>query len=344
MRNIFYLFTVTICTFCMLTSTRVYAARTTKTGTTSAQFLKIGMYASTLGMGESGVANPIGLSAIHWNPAGLSRYHTQEAAFSQSNWLAGTQFLHASAAMDLDRAGVISAYVTNLDYGDMVVRTELKPEGTGEIFSASDISLGISYAINFTDRFSIGSTFKYISQQIWHMSASTVAFDIGSLFITPFKDIRLGMSITNFGGQMKLQGRDVRFFNDPDPELYGNNDQIPAMYELSDWPIPLTFRVGLSGELLQDEHPLRITWAFDALHPSDNSEYINLGTELAFFEKFFFRAGMRTLFAEDKEGGLTFGAGLKHAFSPSFKIKLDYAWVDFGVLEDINMLTLSILY
>jgi hypothetical protein len=341
MKRILSLFVIAIL---ILTSVSVYAARTTKTGTTSAQFLKIGTYASTLGMGESAVANPIGLSAIHWNPAGLSRYHTQEAAFSQSNWLAGTQFLHVSAAMDLDRVGVISAYITNLDYGDMVVRTELKPEGTGEIFSASDMSIGISYAINLTDHFSIGGSFKYISQQIWHMSASTVAFDIGSLFITPFKDIRIGMSITNFGGQMTLQGRDVRFFSDPAPELYGSNDQIPAHYELASWPIPLTFRVGLSGDLFQDSRFLQLTWAFDALHPSDNAEYINIGTELMFFEKFFLRTGMRTLFGEDKEGGLTFGAGLKYAFSPRLKIKLDYAWADFGVLEDINMITLSIIY
>ena len=340
MRRIYILTAIIIF---VLSGINAQERRTTKTGTTAAQFLKLGTHARTLGMGESVVANPVDLSAIQWNPAGLSRYNTQEVVFSQSNWLAGTEILHASAAMDLRSIGVVAGYITILDYGDMVVRTELKPNGTGENFSARDMCFGLSYARNLTDRFSIGGSAKYIYQQIWHMSASAMAIDIGSLFIIPYKNIRLGMSITNFGGKLRLDGRDVRFFADPDPILYGNNDQIPANYELSYWAIPLTFRVGLSGDIGNREH-VNFTWAVDALHPSDNSEYINVGGEFSLIERFFLRAGWRTLFAVDREGGLSLGAGLKHAFSPSFKIKLDYAWVDFGVLEDINMITLSIIY
>jgi len=319
------------------------AERTTKAGTTAAQFLKIGTHARSLGMGESGVANPSDLSAVQWNPAGLSRYNIEEVSFSQSNWLAGTEILHASAAMNLQSYGVIAGFITILDYGDMVVRTELEPDGTGEYFSARDMCFGLSYSKNLTDRFSIGGNAKYISQQIWHMSASTVALDIGSLFIIPFKDIRLGMSITNFGGKLRLDGRDVRFYADPDETLYGNNDQIPANYELGYWDIPLTFRVGLSSDIDFGKNAI-FTWTIDALHPSDNSEYINLGGELALVKHFFLRAGWRTLFAVDREGGLSLGGGLKHAFSPNFKIKVDYAYVDYGVLKQANILTLSILY
>ena len=318
--------------------------RTTKTVTTAAQFLKIGVHAGGMGMGESAVAFPSSLSALHWNPAGLSRFNTQEVVFTQSKWIADTDILYMAASMNFGRYGTVGAYMTTLDYGDdMLVRTEEKPLGTGERFSARDLDMGLSYASNLTDRFSIGGTVKFVSQQIWHMTAQTMALDLGALFITPLKDIRLGMSITNFGGKMQPSGRDVRFYADPDPILYGNNDQIPANYELSSWAIPQTFRVGLSGDV-GSLKTMKLTWAVDALHPSDNSEYINVGAELSVMERLFLRAGWRTLFAVDREGGMSMGAGIKHAFSPNFKIKLDYAYVDYGVLNQINMLTFSILY
>ncbi len=316
---------------------------TTKSGTSAAQFLKIGSQARSMGMGEAAVACPEGLSALHWNPAGLARYGTQSATFSQSNWLAGTKYTNAAGSIGLGRMGTVGAQLTMLNFGEMAVRTEEEPEGNGEYFVAQNLNIGISYANNLTDRFSIGGQVKFIRESIWHMSASTMAFDVGALFTTPFKDIRLGMSITNFGGKMQLSGRDVRFFNDPAEDMYGNNDQIPANYELDEWAIPLTFRVGLSGEFI-DRGSLKWTWSFDALHPSDNTEYINLGTELALWKMLYLRTGFRTLFIDERSGGFTAGVGMKYQFTPSYGIEFDYAFVDYGDLGYINMLTIGINY
>ncbi|MBS1271070.1 MAG: hypothetical protein MAGBODY4_00199 [Candidatus Marinimicrobia bacterium] len=233
--------------------------------------------------------------------------------------------------------------MTTLNYGDMDVRTEEDPGGTGERFSAMDLSLGFVYANNLTDRFSIGGQFKVIREEIWHMAATTAAVDLGVLYFTTNKNLSLGMSISNFGGKMQLAGRDVRFYSDPDETMYGNNDQIPAMYELQHWPLPLTFRVGIAANII-DTRSLQVKIAADALHPSDNSEYINIGGEIGLFEQFFIRGGMRTLFMVDREGGLSVGAGLKHAFSPNLKVKIDYGWSDYNRLTYINMLTVSLLY
>ena len=67
---------------------------------------------------------------------------------------------------------------------DEKVRTVDQPEGTGEYYSAGDISLGLSYARNLTDRFSIGFSAKYVQETIWHESASAVAIDAGTIFRT----------------------------------------------------------------------------------------------------------------------------------------------------------------
>ena len=326
---------------CLLTSISLMA--TTKSGTTVARFLKIGINARTMGMGESGVANSTGLSSLQYNPACLSRFNVQEITFSQSNWLVDTDIMNFSASMNFNQFGIVGIHITHLDYGDEKVRTINEPTGNGEYWDAQDLNIGISYAKNLTDRFSIGGQVKYISQQIWHMNSSTTALDLGALLMTPFKNIRLGMSITNFGGKMMLKGRDIRFYNDPDETIYGNNDQIPAMYELNKWPIPLTFRVGLAGELI-DYRGVKWTLSVDALHPSDNSEYLDVGTELGLYRKLYLRAGVRTLFAEDQEGGLTMGLGIQQAFTPTLKIKVDYAWIDYGVFNYVNMLSVSITY
>ncbi len=327
----------------ILTLSIGFAFTMTKTGTSVAHFLKIGSVADIMGMGESGVANPRSMSAMQYNPAGLSRFHTQAVTFTQTNWLVNTDFFYFGGTMDFGRNGVVGINYTVLDYGDMAVRSVEKPLGTGEYFDAQDIAIGLAYSNNLTDRFSIGGQVKYIGQKIWHMTAQTAAIDIGALFITQFKDIRLGMSISNFGGKMKLSGRDVRFYNDPDEGSYGNNDQIPAGYQLDRWPLPLSFRVGLSGEALENRF-MRLTWSADAIHPSDNTEYVNLGTEAEISKIFYLRTGLRALFQKNREGGLTMGAGLKYTFSQSLKLQIDYAFVDYGRLEAVNIFTLSIKY
>ncbi len=325
----------------MIVSTPLWAIN--KVGTAAAQFLKIGTSARSFGLGEAVVADAQGIDALHYNSAALAHFNTQEFMFSQSQWLAGTDYMYVGGSVDLQSAGVVALYMTNLNYGDMLVRTELAPEGNGEKFSAQDVSIGVSYAKRLTDRFSMGTNIKYVSQSIWHMNASTFALDIGALFDLPIPRTRLGMNISNFGGKMQMAGRDVRFFNDPEKTFYGNNDQIPADYELGRWPLPITYSMGISSRLIEQPY---FSWKVnvDALHPGDNLEYMNVGSEVTIARTISLRGGYRTLFLTDKEGGLSLGAGLFYAFAPNFKIKADFSWVDYGRLNDVKMLSFSVKY
>ena len=320
-----------------------FVSNVSKVGTTAAPFLEIPVGGRALGMGGafSSVANDA--SAIYWNPAGVSRLNRVEVMFQYTGWLADTDFGFIGAVLPLGNFGTIGASLTILTIPDMPVRTVERPEGTGEYFNANDFAISLLYARNLTDRFSIGFNFKYIHQRIWHMSAWGMAIDIGTLFKTDFLGgMIIGASISNFGTSMRMQGRDARVFYDPDPNKYGNNDRIPAMLETEKWQLPLNFQFGLSTYVLNTESN-KIIVAVDALHPSDNYEYLNIGAEYSFKNTFFVRSGYRTLFLKDGEGGLSFGVGLKMKIPYSkVKIKFDYAFNDYGRLKGVHTVVIGI--
>jgi len=304
----------------------------TKVGSTAAPFLNIGIGPRAVSMGGAFVATANDVTAMYWNPAGASRTNSNGAGFAHTRWFADINFNWAGAMLQLGDAGTLGLHLTYLDYGKMEVTTMREPDGTGEMFSAHDMSFALTYAFNLTDRFSIGANFKYISQSIWNTSADAFAVDIGTLFISDIYGLRIGANISNFGTEMRLKGKDLLVLVDLHPDQYGNNDQILAELRTDSYPLPLIFKVGIAMDVI--DNPMhKITLAVDALHPNDNAETINVGMEYTFNEFISFRAGYKSLFLDNSEEGLTLGVGLKYDFSPSLGIFVDYAYQDFGVLE-----------
>ncbi|HHE55761.1 MAG TPA: PorV/PorQ family protein [Caldithrix abyssi] len=325
--------------FAQLTSSSTMS----KVGTTVAQFLKIGPSARALGMGGAFTAIDDDISLLHWNPAGLARLTANEALFTHTNWIAGTNYDYMAVGIKIYNVGTIALMVSAFNSGDMDVRTVDMPDGTGEKFNTSDLMIGLSFARNLTNRFSIGGSVKYIHQRLWHMSASTVAIDIGTLFTTPFYGIRLGASMSNFGPKMRLDGRDIKFAQDPDPREEGNVEFVNAQYEMLYYSIPLNFQLGLAKDFNFGPKN-RLTLALDAVHPNDNYEAVNVGTEIALQNMIFLRAGYKSLFQKDSEEGVTLGAGLNYRLYSTVVLKIDYAYEDFGVLNNVQRFSLALRF
>ncbi len=314
-----------------------------KTGSTAAPFLNIGIGPRSIAMGGAFVATANDVSSIYWNPAGAARMNKSGALFAHSKWFADIDYNWAGAVINLDDAGIFGISVVNLDYGDMELTTLSEPEGTGGTFTANDMSIAITYAKNLTDRFSIGGSIKYISQNIWNSTASTIAVDLGVLFHSDIYGLRIGAAITNLGGDMRISGSDLNIQHDIDRTIYGNNDQILATLNTDAWPIPLTFKIGLAMDILEiADH--RITIAVDAIQPSDNKEALNAGMEYEVFNMIALRAGYKSLFLENSEEGLTFGFGLKYDFSPTLGLSIDYAYQQFGILKDTQHFSVGVYF
>jgi len=337
-RTIIYIFLIYIILFGICFSDNIE-----KVGTTAAPFLEIEVGPRAVAMGGGFVAMADDATSLFWNPSGIARLEKIEVHFTHIDWLAETKFDFVGIVIPMGRLGSIGLSITNLTIPEMQVRTIFYPEGTGEYFGANDIAMGVSYGRNLTDRFSIGFTAKYIQQRIWHMTSTGIAFDIGTIFTTQFNGMRIGMNISNFGGKMRLEGKDTQVMHDIDENKYGNNDQIIAHLDTDKWSLPLIFRVGIAMDIWNNRHN-RISMVLDAVHPNNNTEYLNIGAEYAFSKYIFIRGGYKSLFLKDSEEGLTLGLGIAYVLDSKFGIKIDYGWEDFGVFNSIQRFGLSITF
>ncbi|MDP4197918.1 MAG: PorV/PorQ family protein, partial [Bacteroidota bacterium] len=181
----------------------------------------------------------------------------------------------------------------------------------------------------------------YIGENIWHMSASTFAFDLGVIYITPIEGLQLGMSIANVGGNMKFEGSDSFVNYTFDPLQSGNNQKLYADLKMDQWELPMFFRFGISMKILNTETNSIILSA-DANHPNDYSESINTGVQYGFRERVFLRAGYKSLFKKESQEGLTAGVGLVYYITEFIPIKVDYAYADFGILNQVHRISVEI--
>lgn len=317
-----------------------FLAAQNKTGTTAANFLTIpvGPRASAMGGAFSAVADDATTS--YWNPGGLSRMIRNEFTATTAEWLVGTRINWLGVAFKLDDDNAVGISVNQLDYGEEEITTPQEPNGTGQNWSANDIAISLSYARNLTDRFSIGGSFKYISQRIWNESATAFALDVGLLFYTQLEGLRLGMNISNFGTEMQLDGQDLLQPVDIDPANAGNNSTITSKLDTDSWPLPLVFTVGVGFDITRTEDWI-VTVATDAVIPNNQNTYGNAGFEVTWNNLISLRGGYNSILKEDSEEGLTAGIGIQYDFG-SFFAKVDYSYADFGIFDEISRFSLSV--
>lgn len=314
-------------------------AQTLKTGTTSAQILKINVGPRAIGMGGAFTSIADDITAVYWNPGGTANIQSNEVYFNHSNLYLDISNDFAAISTNVSGFGSIGAFVSVLSVDEMLVRTVEQPEGTGEFFDYGSIVVGLNYSRFLTENFSIGFNAKYISESIWNMSATGFAIDVGTLYKIPvLNELRIAASVLNFGTKMQLAGRDVTQIV---PAGAGGGNYINSNLELDKFDLPLLFRFGISADVVK-EGTSRLTVAVDAIHPNDHTEYINSGLEYAWNEIIHLRAGYNALFEENSEKGLTFGFGLNYRIVDLVKVKLDYAYQDFGRLSNVHYFSLGI--
>lgn len=323
-----------------------------KVGTTAAPFLTIGTGARGSALGHAYTAHATGADALFWNVSG-SAIPDPEAAdargsilFTNFRLFAGIDYNAIGLVLPVSEKGVLGLSAAGIDYGSMPVRTGLLPEGTGERFSASDLSLGLSYAMPLSESFYIGGQAKWVSQRIWDMKASTLALDLGLTLITPYLNgMRLSASIQNFGGRMRLDGVNVQDTYEPNPAV-GGNDRVFVRRELDSYNIPLSFKFGLSVPVVET----RFTSLYllgESHQTNDQNLNADLGSEFVFktnSTRFSLRGGYRDLFLGDQvDSHWSYGAGLDVALS-RVRVGFDFAVARHEYLDQVQMIDFRVWF
>ena len=324
-----------------------------RVGTTAMPFLELGVGSAGVSMGEAYVSVVRDVTSIYWNPAGLAYMYSSEIQFMHRPWIAGISTKFAGAAVTVPGMGTFALGMSAMDFGSTEVTTMEMQEGTGEMFSAMDYAISLSYAKKIVSWFAFGVTGKYIASKISRMSANAMAMDLGVMINTPFfavdgnqeNGLAIGMSISNYGTRVKYDGIELLTPIDLLPEEHGNYKDVEGMYRLQSWDLPIIFRLGVSINPIVSESQ-KLTLAVDALHPNNNSESINAGAEYQLaiqkFGRLFLRGGWHGLFMDDSPYGLSMGGGLHLNIPGNIVLKIDYAFQDTEYFDNYSLYTVGI--
>ncbi len=306
-----------------------------KVGSAGWQFLKIPSNARMAATGN--VLSSLGradASAALTNPASMLEVENWDVIMNTMTWIADIQYQSVGLVKNFGDLGVIGAHLIILDVGDMV-RTEyqvitaggvvgMEPvtEGLGTV-TAGDLSAGLSYARQITDRLQVGGTLRYLQETLDDAVTGNWALDIGTMYHTGIRTWRFWMLGRRFG---------------PDAEFAEYDERIGV--EPVRVRMPMVFNFGTAIDLLEygDNNPHRLSLAGDFSHPNDGPEKVDLGAEYSFKEYATLRAGYRYNYSE---AGLTLGAGLQVVTS-TFNVQFNYAFMAFGRLGNVNMLSIGL--
>jgi len=284
-----------------------------RSGTVTAQFLKLPVNARAVGMGNAQVALAEGASSIAYNPAGMLSVSAVSFGGTYNAWFADITHSFFGVAANLQELGTVGVGVTLLTTDDMAVTTPLFPEGTGELFRASDYAFTLSYARQISLEFSLGLSVKYIRSFLYNsdIGSNTLAFDIGSLYDIPILRTRLGISVNNLG-------RDLKFIHEQ-------------------YSLPTALRFGVRTAVYEEGNHVLFA-AFQIGRPNDADEQYNVGAEYVFEKLVFLRGGYRFNY-DTEDWSLGAGVGLS---SLGIEGTLDYSYTNYKFLPGTHMFSVEI--
>lgn len=300
-----------------------------RVGQSGFQFLHLPTNARSAALAGIGGLSNNDASAIFNNPANLVDIPNFDVSVSMLDYIADITYTTAAIAKNFGKLGVFGFHFASLDAGTLyrtenVVDDELgitSRSGDLGTFDAGDILYGISYAINITDKLSVGANVGQIKETLDNTEVTNEFADFGLFFKTGFRTLTLSMIARNFGADAKFTGF---------TELYG----IPQSVRM-----PLDFRLGLSFDVIEkaDDSPHFLTGYIEGAHPNDSRERLHAAVEYTLMDIFSIRGGYKFNYDEQ---GLTVGGGINYTMGKTSG-RIDYAYLDYGLLSSVHLITLG---
>ncbi len=313
--------------FLMITSGVVFS----QTGTTVYQFLNIPISARQAVLGDAVSVRDYDVNFTAANPALMNLEMDNMLSVNYASYLADTKIGSVNYVRDLGYGHLASFSARYMDYGSMP-RTDENSVINGD-FSAIDASVGLGYAYQFEDDWTIGANVNYVTSKIDTYTSSAVAASAGVTYYFDKTNETLALVFRNFGYQ-------IQTYN-------GVRERLP-------------FRVDLGYTKILNEFPAAITVTAHDLQTFNISaetdingqpvrfgrkvlDHISLGAELFPGQAFNIRVGYNVkrggeLAVLDQRSftGLSAGFSLKIS-----SFRFDYSHMRYHNASNVNMLGLT---
>jgi len=321
----------------LIFSQNIFGQENTKIAQTGFQFLTVGTDARATALGEAYTTVEGTSNALFYNPAGMARLGTfVDLSINRMDWIADITYLSGTLGFDIEdgKYGIFGLSFNYVDYGEFLF-TRVAPNESGYVDITNfpkpyAFSVGLGYAKELSDKFSIGGQIKYVTQNLGdsylpaedeagetilgetkNYEIGVLAFDFGTLYKTGYKSLMFGMSVRNFAEEVQ--------------------------FEKEGFQLPLVFKIGVSMNLmdfygeLQDNHSFILS--IDAAHPRSHPEYISVGGEYVFMELVALRAGYVS--GQDLYD-FTAGFGVKQ-----FGLEVNYSYTPYTDFDDVHRISLG---
>lgn len=301
---------------------------TAQEGTSVYPFLNIPASARQAALGGDAVSiRDFDVSFAAVNPGLMNLEQSDMISVNYANYLAGSQYGTISYVKDLEEGHLIGFNARYMDYGKMP-RTDESATIDGE-FGAMDASIGLSYAYQFDEDFTIAGGTNFITSKIDNYTSMAVVGTAGVTYHNQKSKETIALVFRNFGYQFKS-------FN-------GTRENV-------------AFRIDLGYTKILDEFPLAFTITAHDLQKlnisqdfNNNGQEINwsrkvadhfsLGAELFPEQAFNIRLGYNVrrgnelaVLDQRSFAGLSAGFGIKIS-----SFRFDYAHVRYHNASNVNL-------
>lgn len=309
----------------------VYSVVFSQTGTTVYQFLNIPISPRQAVLGDAVSIRDYDVNFTAANPALMNLEMDDMLSVNYASYLADTKIGSLSYVRDLEYGHLMSFNARYMDYGSMP-RVDENAVISGD-FSAMDASVGLGYAYQFEDNWTIGVNANYITSKIDTYSSSAVTGTAGVTYYFDKSNETLALVFRNFGYQIKAYN--------------GVKEQLP-------------FRVDLGYTKILDEFPAAITITAHDLQQLNISattdingqptkfgrkalDHLSFGAELFPGQAFNLRFGYNVkrggeLAVLDQRSFTGLSAGLSIKIS---SFRFDYSHMRYHNSSNVNMLGLT---
>lgn len=261
-------------------------------GNTGLAFLKLGVGAPSISMGDAYSSLTDDATAVIYNPARLLQGASTNVVL-----------MHSSQMLDLNHNFVAGKFKFSEKFGmgigflqtsinDIEIRNiPGEPEGT---FNAEFLAISLSAAYRLSNDLTVGATGKFLYEKIFVDDASGMAFDLGANYIK--NNISLSAVLTNIGSINGLRRDETK--------------------------LPTAFRLG--GGYYHTSGDIGMRFGLEGYKVLDGGSFhVNAGAEFGYSGIVFLRTGYQTSY---ENRGLTAGLGLKYK-----NFNVDYAYVPYSL-------------